>query len=96
MKDLIDKNQHIAKVVVAACRSIYDIDVPKVELVDVWIQKLVARVRDTHTKLAKVQFSPVGTEPQNWRVTVEGPALKSARSQGAVGYRSHRSSSSGG
>lgn len=44
----------MAKVVVEACRSVMKLDIPEAEPVDVWVRKLVVRVREKHTKLPKV------------------------------------------
>jgi len=46
----------MAKAVAEACRYVLELDIPDDEPVDVWIQKLTARVRNARIELAKVQF----------------------------------------
>ena len=54
VKSIIDKNERTTKVVVEACRSVPELDIPDDEPVDVRIQKLVVGVCDARTKLANV------------------------------------------
>jgi len=46
----------MGKVMAEACRSILELDIPKVEQVDVWVQKLTIGVCDACTKLAKIEL----------------------------------------
>lgn len=52
--DLTEKNQHLTKVVDEACWTVLKLDIPKAELVDVWVRKITMVVYDAHTELAKV------------------------------------------
>jgi len=42
--------------VAEAFRTVPELGIPKVELIDVWVQKLVARVCDARIELEKVQL----------------------------------------
>lgn len=54
--DLTNKNQCLTKVVDEACWTVRELDIPKVEPIDVQVRKLTARVCDTRTELAEVQL----------------------------------------
>lgn len=56
LKATTEKNEHMTKVMVEACRIVLELDIPKYALVDVRIQNLVVGVREARTELAKVQF----------------------------------------
>ena len=56
MIDLTDKNQYIIKVVDEACCTVPELEIPKAELVEVWVWKLATGVRDTCIELERVQL----------------------------------------
>lgn len=55
-KAITTKNEHMTKVVVEACRSVPELDIPKDMPVDERIQKLTVGVREVRSELAKVQL----------------------------------------
>lgn len=50
----METNKHMTKVVVEACRTIPELDIPKDAQVDLLIHKLTVGVHKARTKLAKV------------------------------------------
>jgi len=53
---IIEKNEHMTKVVAEACRTVTELDIPKDASVDVRIRKLTVGVREERTELSKLQF----------------------------------------
>ena len=56
LKATTEKNEHMTKVVVEACKTVPELDIPKYAPLDVRIRKLAAGVHEARTKLTKVQF----------------------------------------
>lgn len=56
LKKMIEKNEHTIVVVIEACRTVTELNMPEDVLVDARIRKLTASVHTVRIELAKVHF----------------------------------------